>query len=173
MDYRHVIGGALAGLGVLWLIYRENRRHIAPSGPFLVMGDSIAVGVGQALPGACVGAQVGEGVEGTLSRLETRLAQCPQAKTVILSTGVNSLGAFPSILETIDEIKMRLRARGLRVIHLGPPRALFVENLEAYHDVIVADRDVVDLWALDLPMARDGLHPTRDGYAVIAREATS
>ncbi len=182
-----------AGGGVLLLGVGLVRWARRPRPPYLVMGDSLAVGVGAALerrlPGqVTTAADVGEGLEGTANRLERRLGATPEARTVVISTGTNSLGSpTEELLRRLVGIVQRVRAAGKHVIILGPPPAGrhdapggWHEALERWAAVVTTFRDHIDVWALlgdesDPHVfapglgAPDGLHPTRAGYARIAR----
>lgn len=125
----------------------------------LIVGDSIAVGVGQARPGCTVLAQTGI-TSGTY--LQTIYPTVPRAaRQVVISLGVND---DPS-MATQDNLR-RLR-RGLastQVTWLLP--GLKDEVRAAIRQVAAENRDrVVDTISQVGP---DRLHPGRDGYRMIA-----
>lgn len=175
-----------------------SRAKAAPAGraepqaPVLVMGDSLAVGVGQALerllPGqVATEAEVGERIPVTSSRLADRLARHPEARSVALSTGLNSGDLPPAeAARQILDIISRIRATGREVIIIGPTpcgswdrgRLLgFADQLRA---TLARMYGFIDTWDLvgnpDRPgyfaegASRDGLHPTGSGYRQIAEE---
>jgi len=158
------VGGVvLGGLALSWW----SRPRPAKL-PLLVMGDSIAVGVGRALerlfPDQVVTlAREGECVRCTRDRVGDRLAQGPRGGDIVLSTGTNSLDGSVStedLVRQISAIIQTLRessSTSRRVFYLAPPPAMNSSVLsevqkENLRDLTVAVelgfRDVVSLWSI-------------------------
>jgi lysophospholipase L1-like esterase len=183
-------GGALVGLAHL----AGGSRRRPAAGPFVVLGDSIGEGVAQALE--AMGAQVyerarsGAGTPETSGGLETNLSDLPPGTVAVLSTGTNSLTSVPTteLVDQIVDIIRRTRAAGFRVLVMTPPPLWWddadseqraqQEAADRLTIALRAMRDVVDLQVLLgddegfwLPELRTpgGIHPTTEGYRVIAR----
>jgi len=184
-----LLGVAGLGVGALAAALHTSRRRGA-RGPFVVLGDSIAVGTAQALERAGVlalsRARSGEGIGAFEDQLQSRLVGAPQ--TTIVSIGTNSLGGDVAELAVRVQAAVRaVRATGRRAIVLGPPPARDAAAFREDPDVlwrwaVLVDRiaDHVDLWELlgdpshpgryaDGLGAPDLLHPSRTGYDRIAR----
>lgn len=184
------------GLGAigLWLLLGGRRRVALP---LLTVGDSIAQGIGEALERelgawAATDAQSGESVSSTATRLAGRLADAPAARTVVLSTGVNSLrgeaGSAATVMSETVAIVAAIRATGRDVVLVGPPPAFGMpgatdawrgelEALERLHGRMTGR---VSLWQLLGDSSNEGysderygtpggLHPNRAGYERVAR----
>jgi lysophospholipase L1-like esterase len=181
---------ALGGLGALSLWLLLGRRRLSP--PFLTVGDSIAEGIGQALvefvPGqAATEAQSGEGVGTTASRLSARLSAHPEAKTIVLATGVNSLGTAREVMDETVAIVDRIRETGREVVLVGPPPAMAWDEGSSWRAELAALERLHGRMAGRLSLfqllgdARNegyfderygtpgGLHPNEAGYELAAR----
>ena len=184
--------GALGAAG-LWLLC-GGRRKLAL--PLLTVGDSIAEGIGQAVERLAQGqaltlAQSGEGVEATASRLTARLRASAEARSVVLSTGVNSLsGASDSAVEVMREtveVVRRIRETGREVILVGPPPAFGMDDksdawreqlviLERLHGRMTPRVSLFQLLGDERRVGYfdaeygtpGGLHPNRAGYERVA-----
>jgi lysophospholipase L1-like esterase len=125
----------------------------------LVLGDSIAVGVGRARPECAVVAASGITSERFVQTLHAR----PWARTVIVSLGVNDGDGVP----TIDNLRLLRRAIAADTVYWllagSNPRARDAARVVArqYRDRLI---DVAPL------AGPDHVHPDRTGYAVLARE---
>jgi lysophospholipase L1-like esterase len=121
--------------------------------PCLVIGDSIALGVGQALPECHTEARVG-----VSSRQFVHEFSSPQqADRVVISLGVND-GPSPQTIPNLQRLREKLRGRAVYWL------------LPAHHDyartaiVTVAAR--FGDWLIDCAPTTgpDGVHPTGAGY---------
>lgn len=125
----------------------------------LILGDSLAVGVGQVRPGCTVAAQVGI-TSGTF--LQTLFPTVPkQAARVVISLGVND---DPG-MATLDNLRRLRRGLGAgRVTWLLPG---LKEGVRSQIRTVAAERgdQLVDTISQVGP---DHLHPGRDGYRTIA-----
>lgn len=127
----------------------------------LVMGDSIAVGIGQHLPQCQVVAQIGIN-----SRDFIRKHEIPgDAKLTVISLGTND-----SITDLwSDLMRIRMGLRGERVMWVLPsaskkPGQRRIVKVMAYG---------WDDATIDIPddlLSRDRIHPTARGYDKLARD---
>lgn len=192
-----VAGLGLIGGGALLtgIAARVSNRRRPVTGPIVVVGDSLAVGIGEALEGlhdaVDVQAHVGEGVSATLNQMADRLEGVPDRATVVISTGANSLVTRDAVDLAADVSAMirDLRDVGFRVILIGlPPARLWGDrrrgvewNEELWRLNTIYSRmiDFVDTWdVIGDPInagyydpefgAPDGLHPNRAGYEELA-----
>lgn len=125
--------------------------------PCLVIGDSIAVGVGRALPECRTIARVGIGS----GQFVHQLLSPQDADTVVISLGVND-GPSPHTVPNL--IRLREAVHGVRVYWLLPPHHDYAR--EAIRTVALAFGDrMIDCAPVAGP---DGLHPTSAGYRAIA-----
>lgn len=180
--------GVLGGAGLLLAVRAQatppKRRPVRF--PVLVVGDSIGVGVAQAL-GAQNLAVVGERTRTTLDKIRTNLRAASTTRTVVLSTGTNNLDqSTEQIIRLVGEIIDVCRVQGKRVVVLGPPpayQALNETDQEALWHLRLAlgvFKDYVDIWQivgnpynaghyLEEFGAPDGLHARFSGYRKIAQ----
>jgi lysophospholipase L1-like esterase len=130
----------------------------------LVLGDSIAVGVGQARPECRVVAVSGI----TSERFVQTLLAAQTAEIVVISLGVND-GAGMDTFANLRRLRAAVTAR--TVYWLLPGTNPHVREAIRAVATLHPDR-LIDV----APLAgADGLHPDRAGYAVLAeqtREAT-
>jgi lysophospholipase L1-like esterase len=125
----------------------------------LVLGDSIAVGLGQARPECAVVAVSGITSERYVQTLHAR----PRARTVVISLGVND-GEGVSTLDNLRLLRRAITAHTVYWLLAGTnPRARDAARVVArqYRDRLI---DVAPL------AGPDHVHPDRTGYAVLARE---
>jgi lysophospholipase L1-like esterase len=124
----------------------------------LILGDSIAVGVGQFRPECEVHAKVGINSRNWVDRNITKdLA----AKTVVISLGSND----PKNMKTLKELfTLRQVVEAKRVYWIVP-----AVNAEAQEAVkIVADKFEDKI--LFIPqLSKDKIHPTANGYKELAK----
>ncbi|MEJ0016469.1 MAG: SGNH/GDSL hydrolase family protein [Acetobacteraceae bacterium] len=118
-----------------------------------MIGDSIALGVGQTLPECRTEAQVGI----TSQRFAQEVRSPPAADKVVISLGAND-GASPAIAANLERVRSSVRAS--TVYWLLPPHGEYARA--AIRDVALRFGD----WLIDYEPAAgpDGLHPTGAGY---------
>ena len=125
--------------------------------PCLILGDSLAVGVGQARPECIVAAEVGINSSRYLQIWRPPM----QAKTVVISLGVNDS------LDIETEQNLRQLRHGITaetVYWLVP--GIHPTARTAVHDIARAFGDkVIDVAPLT---GSDHVHPDRTGYATLA-----
>ena len=126
----------------------------------LILGDSIAVGVGQFRPECEVHAKVGINSRNWVDRNITKVLA---AKTVVISLGSND----PKNMKTLKELfTLRQVVEAKRVYWIVP--AVNVEAQEAVK--IVADKFEDKI--LFIPqLSKDKIHPTTNGYKELANNA--
>jgi lysophospholipase L1-like esterase len=125
----------------------------------LVLGDSIAVGLGQVRPECAVVA-----ISGITSERYVQTLLAPRrARTVIISLGVND-GDGVSIIDNLRLLRRTIAADTVYWLLAGTnPRAR-----DAARAVAALYRDrLIDVAPLAGP---DHVHPNRAGYALLARE---
>ncbi|MCK9355608.1 MAG: SGNH/GDSL hydrolase family protein [Dehalococcoidia bacterium] len=185
------LGLGAAGVAGFCLLLGRSR----PKPPYLTMGDSIAEGLGRALerlvPGqAFTEARSGEGSAVSGRFASARLRLHPEARTVILSTGVNSLGdkTAAQVMDETVAIVDQMRALGCRVVLVGPPPAFGMsESTNAWRMELAALERLhgrmagrISLWRLlgdptepgyfaEQYGTPGGLHPNAAGYERAAR----
>ncbi len=123
----------------------------------LVLGDSLAVGIGQARPECRVEAKVGISSQ---TFLEQRHGSGP-VRTVVISLGVNDKPEVDT-LENLERVRARVRAQSVVWVTAGKSERArqAVRTIARRH----GDR-IIDSAPLAGP---DGLHPDRAGYAKLA-----
>jgi len=126
---------------------------------WLIVGDSIAVGVSQVRP-ECQ-AIVKSGINSsTWNRLH--LEKLQPARTLIISLGANDLG-----VDTDANIRrLRAAAQADRVFWLLPIQRLKPEQVRAVKFVAVEYGDTV-IPRPERDISADGVHPTFKGYKVL------
>lgn len=125
--------------------------------PCLVLGDSLAVGIGQYLPECHTRARVGISSERYVHELLTRQS----ARIAVISLGVND-GASPS---TADGLRMVRRSTDCPVVYWVLPAAHPQARANIRHVAAEFGDRLIDAG----PMAgADGLHPTGAGYRTLA-----
>jgi lysophospholipase L1-like esterase len=181
------LAGGAALLGFALLLGRKAVKL-----PLLTMGDSIGEGVGRAIEARLLAGQAftecrsGEGVEASRLLASNRLTLHPEVRTVVLSTGVNSLGlGAPEVMRQTVQIVDQLRQLNVAVVLIGPPPAFDADGataqwraeltaLERLHSRMTGR---VSLWQLLGDSRNEGyfdsrygarLHPNADGYARVA-----
>ena len=160
--------------------------------PVLVMGDSIALGVGGKLTSSYTLAAGGERIETTESLWRTRAGSYPSVTTIVVVSGINDIEHYDAedILVIAKRFISDMRNHDRRVVYLGMTPALcnsipgrntpaWYSNCAEYNELINDEKiDIVDLWPLVgdpithclLPAydSGDGLHPNGAGNKVIA-----
>ena len=128
----------------------------------LILGDSIAVGVGQARPACTVAARVGIGSGAYLRTMFPAVQKT--ADTAVISLGVND-SAGPDTLDNLRRLRVALQVRQVTWLLPGLKedvrRAIQVVAAE-HRDRLVDTRPQV---------GADHLHPTAAGYRLIAASA--
>ncbi len=121
--------------------------------PCLVLGDSLAVGVGQTLPECRTEARVGM----TARQFVHELSSPQQADRVVISLGVND-GASAYTISNL--LRVRENVRGRAVYWLLPAHHEYTRA--AIQQVAARFGD----WLIDCTptVGPDGLHPTGAGY---------
>jgi hypothetical protein len=123
----------------------------------LVLGDSIAVGVGQARPDCGVVAESGISSE----RYVQSLLAPRQARTVVISLGVNDSDSIATA-DNLRRLRNAVRAHTVYWLLVGSNR----RTRDAARMVAVTYGDrLIDVAPLAGP---DHIHPDRAGYAVLA-----
>jgi lysophospholipase L1-like esterase len=125
----------------------------------LIIGDSIAVGTAQHRPECAVIAKVGIT---SRSWVDKHITKDLQAGTVVISLGSNDSKNIATLKElfTVREV-----VRAKQVIWIVP--AVKPEKQEAVE--IVADK-FEDKIIRITELAKDGVHPTANGYKVLANK---
>ena len=125
--------------------------------PCLIMGDSIAVGVGQARPECSTIAEVGI----NSARYLQTLHGARHAQTVIISLGVND-----SVdMETLSNLRQLRRGVSAQTVYWLMP-GIHPSARDAVRDVAKEFRDqVIEVAPLT---GADRIHPDRAGYAQLA-----
>jgi len=125
----------------------------------LIIGDSIAVGTAQHRPECAVIAKVGIT---SRSWVDKHITKDLQADTVVISLGSNDSKNMATLKElfTVREV-----VRAKQVIWIVP--AVKPEKQEAVE--IVADK-FEDKIVRITELAKDGVHPTANGYKVLANK---
>ena len=124
--------------------------------PCLVIGDSIALGVGEALPECRTEARVGI----TSKQFVHELLSPQRANEVVISLGVND---GPSAYTIANLERVRDEVRGRTVYWLLPAHHDYARNAIRAVAARHGDR-VIDCTPETGP---DGLHPTGAGYRVL------
>jgi GH24 family phage-related lysozyme (muramidase) len=159
--------GRQVGAGVSTNPVSEPPPSIVPPGNITVLGDSIALGVGQRIDGAVVSAEVGD----TSSKIVERLQNDDNLRNgvnAIISAGTNDIvsgqGNTALLTENLGKIRAALSAS--KYIWLLPYDSVAKTTVKAFAD---SNGDTT----LDLSRfpTVDNIHP-RD-YALVANEAKS
>lgn len=125
--------------------------------PCLVLGDSIAVGVGQMLPECRTEARVGI----TSRQFIQQMLSPQEAERVVISLGVND-GASPATVDNLRQVRASVRGRQVYwLLPAGHPATRTAIRTVASQ---FGDR-LIDAGATVGP---DGLHPTGAGYRALA-----
>jgi lysophospholipase L1-like esterase len=127
--------------------------------PCLVIGDSIAIGVGQALPECRTEARVGI----TSKQFLHQLSSPPQAEAVVISLGVND-GDAAYTVPSLQSLREKLRSRAVFwLLPANHERArAAIRNVAAQF----SDR-LIDCTPETGP---DGLHPSGLGYRTLGAQ---
>lgn len=125
----------------------------------LILGDSIAIGVSQYRPECVSYAQVGITSKAWNNKFLTRVVG---SKTIIISLGSNDWNADTTLQEIMT---LREVVNSKRVFWIMPSiKPTIQEMIE-----IVADRYNDDI-IYPKQISKDGVHPTRNGYKILAKE---
>ncbi len=124
----------------------------------LVMGDSIAVGVGQNLPQCRTEAKVGV----SSTQVVQRLRDDPSADRVVISLGANDGALAAGTLKNLTELRKTVHAR---VVYWLLPASSAAAR-RAIHAVAARHGDrIIDTQPF---VGGDRLHPTPKGYKTLA-----
>jgi lysophospholipase L1-like esterase len=121
--------------------------------PCLLIGDSIALGVGSTLPECRTEARVGI----TSRQFVHQLNSTQEANRVVISLGVND-GVSPQTVANLQRV--RDNVRGSTVFWLLPPHHEYARGAIREVAARFGDR-LIDCTP---EVGRDGLHPTAAGY---------
>ena len=126
----------------------------------LVMGDSIAVGVGQTLPECRTEARVGV----TSRQFVHQLASPPHAQNIVISLGVND-GDAAYTIPSLQRLRETVRSRAVFWLL---PGARYERTRAAIRSVAAQFGDrLIDCSPQTGP---DGLHPTGIGYRTLGAQ---
>lgn len=126
----------------------------------LIVGDSIAVGVGQVRPECQSIAKSGINSSDWNKK---HLHKLKPTRTLIVSLGANDLG-----INTEGHIRsLRTNAQADRVFWLLPSQRLKPKQVEAVRQVAAEFGDTV-IPRPETNISRDGVHPTYKGYKILA-----
>jgi len=132
----------------------------------LIMGDSLAVGVGQVSKECVTYAKSGINSYDYVNRHVMHTgSNNKEAKTVIISLGSNDTARIKTY-EELDTLRHLVRAD--RVYWILPAikdnkRSDVRKVADKYGDIVIDSRQH--------PLSKDGVHPTYQGYQAIANEA--
>lgn len=181
------VGIGLIGAGLLAAaaaFLRRPRSSARASGPMLLLGDSLAVGLSG--PFKSLGLPMQSiAIEGTTTEYWTttgraRLATAltPSIGTVLVSLGTNDAYAgesyAPRALASTHQLLSTLIGAGAQVLWIGPPKLpssygsklLSQGTLDTIRQVVEATDGALwlDHGNTNLPRQSDQLHPTQAGY---------
>ena len=130
----------------------------------LILGDSLAVGVGQIRQECTTRAKSGINSYDYVNRHIWHTNGNNQAKTVIISLGSNDLKNI-NTFEELDTLRQLVKAD--RVYWILPAikenkRQAVQKVAERYKDIIVDARQSI--------LSTDGVHPTSKGYKLLAEK---
>lgn len=126
----------------------------------LIVGDSIAVGVGQARPECVTVAKVGITSKNWNKQFLDKLEP---AKTVVVSLGAND---YRSSTE-LNVRKLRIKLDAYRVYWILPDEKTRPNEVAAIKQVAKEFNDVI-VPRPELQMSPDNVHPTTKGYKDLA-----
>lgn len=122
----------------------------------LIIGDSIAVGVGQFRPDCVVEAKVG-----ISSKNYTKYYTVHSAKNTVISLGSNDLG-MSGQYEVLYNLRDEIKGTVLWILpannDVARKNILAIANI--YNDAVADIRQ--------LPLSKDGVHPTSKSYKKLA-----
>jgi lysophospholipase L1-like esterase len=127
----------------------------------LIVGDSIAVGIGQVRKECAVIARTGINSTAWLNK---NLTQLKPAKVLVISLGANDTD---KINTRVNLVRIRSKAVADRVYWILPNENLKPEQLKAVTAVAAEFGDVVVPRSTH-NISSDGIHPTRKGYKELA-----
>lgn len=130
----------------------------------LILGDSLAVGVGQIRTECITYAKTGINSKDFLNRFVSNTRMNPKAKTVIISLGSND-SANLNTFKQLDMLRQRIEAD--RVFWIVP--AIKKDKQEIVWAVANKYRDGV-VNSRNHDIGPDGVHPTQRGYKTIAKQ---
>ena len=131
----------------------------------LILGDSLAVGVGQVRTECATYAKSGINSYDYVNRHILNTGGNNQAKSIIISLGSNDLKNI-NTFEELDTLRQVVKAD--RVFWILPAikdekRKVVRQVADKYNDTVIDSRKH--------EISPDGVHPTYQGYKSIAREA--
>lgn len=125
----------------------------------LILGDSIAVGIGQMRPDCVVEAKSGINSLDYLNSLTSKF-QIQDAKTTVISLGSND--AYVDSYEAMVAIRKKIKNNVIWVMSTN--------NVESRYAVLLISKEYGDkvLDTSSYPLSKDRVHPTGNGYKLIA-----
>lgn len=130
----------------------------------LILGDSLAVGIGQVRRECVTLATPGINSYDYVNRHILSKADNSQAKTVIISLGSNDLDKFKTFAE-LDTLRQLVKAD--RVFWIVP--AIKEDKRQAVYQVAEKYKDAV-IDTRKHQLSKDGVHPTYNGYKSISEQ---
>jgi lysophospholipase L1-like esterase len=123
----------------------------------LIIGDSIAVGIGQYRPDCVVEAKVGIN-----SRNYVKTYALPESKLTVISLGSNDLG-MSNQYTVLYNLRSEIKGTVLWVLPANNDEARSnILTIASIHNDKVAD-------IRQLPLSKDGVHPTTKSYEALAK----
>lgn len=178
------IVGGVAILAAIGAVLTKATGLNRPKGPTLLIGDSLAVGLGPALVGlglnlehhGMVGAPIAYWNSSGQKILKDALARDPGLIIVVLGTNdaYNGDDYASNAADNARELLTQLGAKGAQVAWVSPPtlpakysgRNPSQAVIEAIRKVVQATpfASWIDSTTLNIPRSADTLHPTGEGY---------
>lgn len=127
----------------------------------LIIGDSLAVGVGQNRPDCTVEAKVGI-TSGMFVKTYISDKKLPKAKKTLISLGSNDLGV--DSVEAMKKVREQLKGEVTWILSANNRESAFaaLQIAKEYGD------NVMDV--LSYPLSPDGVHPTGKAYKMMAKD---
>jgi lysophospholipase L1-like esterase len=124
----------------------------------LIIGDSIAVGIGQYRPDCVVEAKVGIN-----SRNYIKTYTLPKSELTVISLGSNDLG-MSNQYSVLYNLRSEIKGNVLWILPANNDEARNnILTIASIHNDKVAD-------IRQLPLSKDGVHPTTKSYETLAKQ---